>query len=162
MRRVAVAMSLSSSGEWTAPSPRNGARKSLRTSEAEVFISLTMGRVMRMKTSIGPATARRDALGTLEGEGFGDEFAEQDFEVGDEREGEEDRDGVGVEDCVLWETYGANCRRRFEDDLRDGGFADPAEGEACDRDAELDGGKKLVDGVLELEGGAGARDGRWR
>ena len=28
MRRVAVAMSLSSSGEWTAPSPRSGARKS--------------------------------------------------------------------------------------------------------------------------------------
>ena len=58
MRRVAVAMSFSSSGEWTAPSPRNGARKSLRTMEAEVFRRRTMGRVMRMKTSMGPATAR--------------------------------------------------------------------------------------------------------
>ena len=55
---MAVAMSFNSSGEWTAPSPRNGARKSLRTTAAEVFSSFTIGRVMRMKTSMGPATAR--------------------------------------------------------------------------------------------------------
>ena len=57
MRRVAVAISFSSSGEWTAPSPRSGARNSFSTSAADPFISFTTGRVIRMKTSIGPATA---------------------------------------------------------------------------------------------------------
>ncbi len=43
-----------------------------------------------------------------------------------------------------------------KDDLGDGGLADPAEGEGGEGDAELDGGEELVDGVLELEGGASA------
>ena len=43
-----------------------------------------------------------------------------------------------------------------EDHLGDRGFADPAEGEAGDGDAELDGGEEFVDGVLELECSAGA------
>ena len=46
--------------------------------------------------------------------------------------------------------------QEVEDDVGDGGFADPAEGKAGDGNAELDGGEELVDGVLELEGGAGA------
>ena len=57
MRRVAVAIIFSSSGECTCPSPCSGARNSRSTSAAERFISRTAGRVMRMKTSIGPATA---------------------------------------------------------------------------------------------------------
>lgn len=44
-----------------------------------------------------------------------------------------------------------------EDGVGYGGFADPAEGEAGYSDSELDGGEEFVDGVLELEGGAGAR-----
>ncbi len=43
-----------------------------------------------------------------------------------------------------------------EEYLGDGGFANPAEGEAGEGDAELDGGEELVDGVLELVDGAGA------
>ena len=43
-----------------------------------------------------------------------------------------------------------------EQDLRDGGFADPAESEAGERYAELDGGEELIDRVLELVDGAGA------
>ncbi len=70
-------------------------------------------------------------------------------------EGEDDGDGVGVDDGVRRED-GEPVRRRSEDDLGDGGFADPAEGEAGEGDAELDGGEEVVDGVLELEGGAGA------
>ena len=103
----------------------------------------------------GTGDGEGDALGALEGEGLGDEFAEQDFEVGDQREGEDDGDGVGVEDGVGGERV-ERARCEVEDDLGDGGLADPAEGEAGDGDAELDGGKELVDGVLELEGGAGA------
>ena len=43
-----------------------------------------------------------------------------------------------------------------EDHLGDGGFADPAKCQPGDGNAELDGGKKLVDGVLEFERSAGA------
>jgi hypothetical protein len=32
----------------------------------------------------------------MQGERFGDQLAEQDFEIRDEREGYDDRDGVGV------------------------------------------------------------------
>ncbi len=103
----------------------------------------------------GPGDGEGDAFGALEGEGFGDEFAEEDFEVGDEREGDDDRDGVGVEDGVGWKRV-ERVRGESEDDLGDGGFADPAEGETGDGDAELDCGEELVDGVLEFEGGAGA------
>ena len=42
------------------------------------------------------------------------------------------------------------------DDLSDGGFADPAERECSERNAELDGGKKIVHRALELEDGAGS------
>ena len=103
----------------------------------------------------GPGDGEGDALGALEGEGFGDEFAEQDFEVGDDGEGEDDRDGVRVEDGVRREDAEPE-RRRVEEDLGDGGLAEPAEGEGGEGDAELDGGEEVVDVVLELEGGAGA------
>ena len=54
----------------------------------------------------GTGNGEGDALGSLEGEGLGDEFAEEDLEVGDEREGDDDGDGVGVEDGV---RQGAMC-----------------------------------------------------
>jgi hypothetical protein len=57
MRRAAVAMSLSSSGEWTAPSRERGAEEA-GGRERGAFMRRTAGRVMRMKTSMGPATAR--------------------------------------------------------------------------------------------------------
>ncbi len=101
----------------------------------------------------GAGDGEGDAFGSLEGEGLGDEFAEEDFEVGDEREGDDDGDGVGVEDGVRGEDD-EPAGGEVEDDLGDGGFADPAEGERGERDAELDGGEELVDGVLELQGGA--------
>jgi hypothetical protein len=44
----------------------------------------------------------------------------------------------------------------IKDDFGDCGFANPTKGEAGDSNAELDSGKKLVDGMLELQGGASA------
>ena len=155
MRRVAVAMSLSSSGEWTAPSPRSGARKSLRTNVGGGVHQLDGGAGDADEDVHGAGDGEGDAFGALEGEGLGDELAEQDLEVGDEREGEDDGDGVGVDGGVRREG-GEPAGGETEDDLGDGGLADPAEGEAGEGDAELDGGEELVDGVLELEGGAGA------
>ncbi len=75
MRRVAVAMSFSSSGEWTAPSPRRGARKSLRDDGS--------GGVQQLDDGAGDADedvhwardGQCDAFGALEGERLGDEFA---------------------------------------------------------------------------------------
>jgi GNAT superfamily N-acetyltransferase len=61
---------------------------------------------------------------------------------------------VGVDDGVLRERAEPGGLE-VEDDVRDGWFTDPAEGEAGDGDAELDGGEELVNGVLELERGAG-------
>ena len=43
-----------------------------------------------------------------------------------------------------------------EDGFRDCGLTNPAKGEAGNGNAELYGGEELVDGVFELEGGAGA------
>ena len=51
---------------------------------------------------------------------------------------------------------GSQLGAEAQDDLGDGGLADPAEREAGERDAELHGGQELVDGVLELEHGASA------
>ncbi len=62
---------------------------------------------------------------------------------------------MGVEDGVRGEMA-EPALFDVEDDFGDGGFADPAEGEAGDSDAELNGGEELVDGVLELECSAGA------
>ena len=103
----------------------------------------------------GAGDGEGDALGSLQSEGFGDEFAKQNFKVSDQAEGQDDRDGVGVKDCVGRERVQPDAFK-VEDDLGDGGLADPAEGESSDGDAKLDGGKELVDGVFELEGGARA------
>jgi hypothetical protein len=62
---------------------------------------------------------------------------------------------VGV-DASVGRKRGQPTVGEAEDDVGDSRFADPAKGEAGEGDSELDGGKKLVDGVLELEGGAGA------
>ena len=84
MRRVAVAMSFSSSGEWTAPSPRNGARKSLRTTRCRAVQQLHDGACNADEHVHRAGDGQRDAFGALQGEGFGDKFAEQDFKVSDE------------------------------------------------------------------------------
>ena len=69
-------------------------------------------------------------------------------------EGENNRDGVGVERGRVPEVR-ETMPRRTEDDAGDGGFADPAKGECGERDPELDRREELIDGVLELECGAG-------
>ena len=63
-----------------------------------------------------------DLLGALQGESLGHEFAEEDVQVGDQAEGDDDGDAVGVDGGV----------RNFVDELEsfdeagDHGFADPA------------------------------------
>ncbi len=77
----------------------------------------------------GAGDGEGDALGALQGEGLGDELAEEDLEVGDGGEGEGDGDDVGVDGGVRGGSP-AEAAPGAEDDLGDGGLADPAEGEA--------------------------------
>ena len=144
---------LKSSGEWTAPSPRRGARKSLRTTVAEELMQLD-GRTGDADEDVhGAGNGECDAFGALKGERLGDELAEEDLEVSDDGKGEDNGDGVDVQDDVVWES-GEERGGDAEQERGDGGFADPAEGKAGEGDAELDGGEELVDGVLELVDGA--------
>ena len=91
----------------------------------------------------GAGDGEGDALGTLQGEGLGDELAEEELEVGDCGEGEDDGDGVRVDDGV-WREDREPAGGEVEDDLGDGGLAEPAEGERGQGDAELNGGEEVV------------------
>ena len=85
-----------------------------------------------------------DGLGALDGEGLGGEFAENNVEKGDDgkrdREGDR-RDGGGIAE--------APAREEWLDAVGDVGFADPAQTEAGEGDAEL-GGRE---GGVEVLGG---------
>ncbi len=69
---------------------------------------------------------------------------------------------MGVDDGVRRQDAEPSVRRSWRIISRDGGLADPAKGERGQGDSELDGGKKLVDVVLELEERCGRRGGRAR
>ena len=97
---MAVAMSLSSSGEWTAPSPRERRAEEPEDERCGDVHQADGGTGDADEDVHGAGDGEGDALGALQGEGLGDEFAEEDFEVGDEREGDDDGDGVGVDDGV--------------------------------------------------------------
>ena len=98
----------------------------------------------------GAGDGERDALGSLQRERLGNQLAEQHLEVSDERERDDDRDGVRV-DVRVARRLRQPAGREAQDDLGDRRLADPAERESGQRDAELHGGKELVDGVLELQ-----------
>ena len=77
------------------------------------------------------------------------------MEVSDEREAEhdgDDGDEVGVEGGV-----GKVLKPLFEE-AGDDGLADPAEGEAAEGDAELDGGEKFVEVLLKTADGTCSED----
>ena len=100
----------------------------------------------------GPGNGEGDALGSLKREGLGDKLAEEDFEVGNEREGDDDGEGMRV-DRWRGEEDVQPVPGETQKDVGDGGLADPAEGKGGEGDSELHGGKKFIDGVLELEDG---------
>ena len=105
----------------------------------------------------GAGDGEGDALGALQGERLRDELAEEDLEVGDEAEGYDDGDGVGVQELVRGAAgEPRQVREAAEDGFCYGRLAEAAEGQRGEGDAELHGGEELVDVVLEAEGGAGA------
>src|SRR6202000_2496961 len=93
----------------------------------------------------GASHRQSDPFRTLESEGFGDEFAEEDFKVRDQGERHDHGDRVGVEDRVSGKPV-QPATRDIEDRFGDRWFTDPAKGEAGNGDAELYGGEELIDG----------------
>jgi len=98
-----------------------------------------------------------EGLRAAQSERFGNEFAENDVEVSDEAEAQDDGcDGYGVR------IDQRMCERVREpvdngkNNLRGKGLAEPAESQGAEGDAELNGGEKVVEIVLETANGAGA------
>ena len=89
-------------------------------------------------------------IGAAQGQSFRNKLAEQDMEIGNEGEGEGHGGKVRVEVRVGQAAHGL-----FKD-AGDGGLADPAEGEAAESDAELDGGKEVAEIFLEAADSARA------
>src|SRR5580700_6279321 len=81
------------------------------------------------KDVYGCGYGQGDALGALQGERLGDEFAEDHVQAGDGDEGNGDGNGVGVKDGV-WDAADPGL-----EEARQHGLAEPAEAEAGDRDS---------------------------
>ena len=155
MRRAAVAMSLSSSGEWTAPSCDHRGAEELQDELRRAIHEADGGAGEGDEEVHRAGDGDGDLFGLAEGEGFGDELAEQDVEIGDQGEAQhdgDDGDQVGVEGGV------GDGLEPASKEAGDDGFADPAEGEAAEGDAELDGGEKVVEVLLEAADGARSED----
>ena len=82
----------------------------------------------------GRGDRKGNLLGALQGQSFRDQLAEDYVHVGDQAEGDGDRDGVGVDRGV---RNSVNETHPF-DQAGDHGLADPAEGEADHGDPKLD------------------------
>ena len=93
----------------------------------------------------GRGDGEGDLLGALQGQSLRDQFAQDHVHVGDQAEGDGDRDGVGVDGRV----------RNFVDEPHafhqagDHGFADPAEGQADHGDAQLNAVYDFVEVLVE-------------
>jgi hypothetical protein len=91
----------------------------------------------------GPRRHEHSGLGPLDGERLRRQLAEDDVEHGDDDEGDDHRSGARGRVAQA---------DRLEDrpqQLGEGGLAQPAQAQACERDAELAGGEVAVD-VLHL------------
>ena len=90
----------------------------------------------------GGGDGEGDLLGALQGQGLGNEFAEDHVHVGDQAEGDDDGDGVGVDGRVRHAVDELHAFHQAGDHW----LADPAEGEADHGDAELN----AVDDFVEM------------
>ena len=146
-------MSLSSSGEWTAPPRRVSLRAEQAQNEAAGAAHEKEDGAREGEERLhGRGDGEGDLLGALQGQSFRDQFAEDHVHVGDQAEGDGDGDGVGVDGGV----------RHLVDELHpfdqagDHGLADPAEGQADHGDAELNAVDDFVEMLVEALHDAGA------
>src|ERR1700691_4081500 len=99
----------------------------------------------------GGGDCKSDLLATFQGQGLWDQFAEDHVEAGDQTESDDQGDTVGVNRGVGNLIYKAEAFN----DAADDGFADPAEGQADDGDAELNAVDDFVEVAVQLLDNAG-------
>jgi len=107
---------------------------------------------------MGGGNRDRQGVCTAQGERFRDQFAEHDMEVGDDAESKShghDGGDVRVHRNVCGRV--GEQAHPVQEDAGHQGFADPAQGQRTKGDAELHGGKKIVE--LPLQQAHGARAG---
>src|SRR4029077_1419966 len=93
-----------------------------------------------------------DLLGSLQGEGLGDELAQDHVHVSDQGERNGDRDGVGV-DSNMGQALDDG---QATDETGDHGLANPSQGKANHGDTELDAIDDFVEMLVETLDNAGA------
>ncbi len=105
----------------------------------------------RHKDEHGAGHGQRDALTAVQRQRLGDQFAQYDQQVCDEEERNQHAEGVGVGGAV-WQA--------LEGVFENGGqrrFADPAEAQAGQRNAKLDGRQEVVEMLMQPQHLAGAK-----
>ena len=158
MRRAAVAMSFSSSGEWTVARSVMGISNPRRTTAAERLSSRTAGRARRHEQQHGRGHRHRQRIGTAQGQRFRHQFAQHDMEIGDEAESKgHGHDGGHVRVRSRRAPAVGQQAHPAQKDAGHQRFADPAQGQRTEGDAELHGGQKIVE--LALQTAYGARSG---
>jgi hypothetical protein len=100
-----------------------------------------------------------EGLGAAQGERLGHQFADHHVEVGDD--GEADDDGGDGGHVGIGMGMGRGLGQSGDPAEKDGGgqrFADPAQSQRAERDAELHGGEKVVQIALQAANGARSGD----
>jgi len=111
MRRVAVAMSLSSSGEWTEPFAVQRHAEEAQDDAGGSVHQAHEGAGHADDDIHGTGYRKGDALRALKGEGFGDKLAKDDFEVDDAEQGNDDGSRVRIEDGMRGPVRPSSGRR---------------------------------------------------
>jgi len=106
----------------------------------------------RVKDAHGPGDDQGGRFGALEGEDLGRLFADDDMEEDDQREN--DRGGEGMGGGCAEADVGEDGRK----DVGEGEFAEPADPEAGQRDADLGGGEIGVEMAQQVKGRARAKN----
>ena len=149
MRRAAVAMSLSSSGEWTG-AVGDGNIKSAQNDGSRALEKADGGTGQGHEDQHGRGNGQGQSLGAAQGQRLGDQFADHYIKVGDQGKAEDHGGHRGHMGIGL--GMGLSYRQSAEPahQNRSGQrLAQPAEGQRAERDAKLHGGQKVVQILLQ-------------
>ena len=98
-------------------------------------------------------------VGAANGHGFGNEFSDEDMCIADDGVAHGEGYGVCGEDCCGgFRGEHAGPEQEWFDEADDGWFADEAEADGGEGDADLADGEIFVEVILDVFGGAGAAD----
>src|ERR1700691_6002955 len=99
----------------------------------------------------GSSNSDGHLVGAPQSQGLRHQLAEEHMEVGNEGEGQRHGDQVRIEPRVRQWAQG------LLENAGNGRFADPAQGQAAERYAELNSGKKIAEVLLQTADDAGSR-----